>query len=186
MAVKAEALYFGQQDVAAAHISEHCSESGGLNLGPLSMRSYYLEREQWLPQSRDKIFSFFSRPENLQKLTPPWLDFRMVDVPEELAPGALIRYRLRWHLLPIRWTTEISQWDPPHTFVDRALSGPYALWHHEHSFESRNGGTIVRDHVTYALPFGWFGVLAHRLRVGRDIQRIFDYRTRKLLELFPG
>jgi ligand-binding SRPBCC domain-containing protein len=158
----------------------------GLELGPLSMRSYYLQREQWLPQSRDQIFSFFSRPENLQKLTPPWLDFRMVDVPEELARGALIRYRLRWHFLPIRWTTEICQWEPPHKFVDRALSGPYSLWNHEHSFESRNRGTMVRDCITYALPWGWLGVLAHRLRVGRDIERIFDYRTEKLHELFPG
>jgi ligand-binding SRPBCC domain-containing protein len=150
------------------------------------VQSFYLQREQWLPNSSDKIFAFFSRPENLQKLTPPWLDFRLVVVPEQLSSGALIRYCLRWHFLPISWTTEIAEWSPPHRFVDRALSGPYALWNHEHSFESQDGGTTMRDRVRYALPLGFFGTLAHRLWVKRDIERIFDYRAQKMRELFPG
>jgi ligand-binding SRPBCC domain-containing protein len=150
------------------------------------VRSFYLEREQWLPNSRDKVFEFFSRPENLQKLTPPWLDFRVVEVPKQLSARALIRYRLRWHFFPISWTTEIAEWDAPHRFVDRALSGPYALWNHEHSFESQDGGTIMRDRVSYALPLALFGTLAHRLWVKRDIERIFDYRAQKMRELFPG
>ncbi|HZQ96061.1 MAG TPA: SRPBCC family protein [Candidatus Sulfotelmatobacter sp.] len=150
------------------------------------MQLFYLERTLWLPMPLDKIFSFFSRPENLQKLTPPWLDFRIVEVPEELALGALIRYRLRWHFLPISWTTEISEWNPPHKFADRALSGPYTLWNHDHHFEAHKGGTTMRDGVTYALPFGYCGTLAHRLWVKKDIQRIFDYRAQKMRELFPG
>lgn len=150
------------------------------------MRTYYLEREQWVRAPLEKVFNFFSRPENLQKLTPPWLDFRIVDAPVELAAGALIRYRLRWHFLPIHWSTEIADWSPPHQFVDRALSGPYALWNHEHSFESHQGGTTMLDRVTYALPLGPCGSLAHRLWVKRDIARIFDYRADKMRELFPA
>jgi len=65
------------------------------------MQTFSLEREQWLPRNLDEVFAFFSRPENLQKITPPWLDFRMVEVPKELVPGAIIRYRLSWHRLPI-------------------------------------------------------------------------------------
>ena len=72
-----------------------------------------------------------------RSITPPWLDFRMVKTPQTLAAGSLIRYRLRWRWLPIRWTTEISEWDPPHRFVDREVSGPYALWNHEHRFTSQ-------------------------------------------------
>ena len=150
------------------------------------MQTYRLEREMWLPKPLDEVFPFFSRPENLQKLTPPWLDFRIVEAPEQLARGARIKYRLRWHFLPILWTSEISEWEPPHKFVDRALSGPYALWNHEHSFESCKGGTKMRDCVTYALPFGWFGTLAHRFRVRRDIERIFQFRQDQMHHLFPG
>ncbi len=129
-------LYFCGEDTIL-----HCLRLDALTeslhaCAPLLMRLYYLEREQWVPAPLEKIFNFFSRPENLQKLTPPWLDLRIVEAPAELAAGALIRYRLRWHFLPIRWSTEIADWSPPHKFVDRAVSGPYALWNHEHSFES--------------------------------------------------
>jgi ligand-binding SRPBCC domain-containing protein len=150
------------------------------------MNCYYLEREQWFANTRDQVFSFFSRPENLQKLTPPWLDFRIVEAPKELAAETVIRYRLRWHFIPIWWSTEISKWDPPHNFVDRALSGPYALWNHEHCFETQKGGTAMRDRVTYALPLGLLGDIAHSLWVKRDLERLFTYRAEKMRVLFPG
>jgi ligand-binding SRPBCC domain-containing protein len=150
------------------------------------MHTYYLSREQWLPRPVDQVFAFFSKPDNLQAITAPWLDFRMAEKPETLAVGALIRYRLRWHGLPIWWSTEISEWNPPHKFVDRALSGPYALWNHEHSFASDRGGTTMRDAVTYALPLGWLGTLAHRLWVRGDVEKIFDYRAEKMQQLFPA
>ncbi|MGA2744006.1 MAG: SRPBCC family protein [Candidatus Sulfotelmatobacter sp.] len=150
------------------------------------MHTYLLEREQWLPKAVEDVFRFFSRPENLQVITPPWLDFRMVETPEALAAGSLIRYRLRWRGLPIRWTTEISEWNPPHGFVDRELSGPYALWNHEHWFEARDGGTIMRDRVTYALPLGWAGRVAQRIVVRRDVEAIFDFRAETMRRLFPG
>lgn len=149
------------------------------------MRTYVLEREQWLPKPLDDVFSFFSRPENLQVITPPWVDFRTVEAPRALAAGSLIRYRLRWHRMPIRWTTEISEWNPPRGFVDRALSGPYALWNHEHSFATENGGTTMRDRVTYALPFGPIGRLAHWIVVQRDVERLFDFRAEAMRRLFP-
>ncbi len=150
------------------------------------MHIYVLERQQWLPRPVDHLFPFFSRPENLQEITPPWLNFRVVEAPKNLSAGALIRYRLRWHGLPIRWTTEISEWNPPERFVDRAISGPYALWNHEHTFQPHNGGTTMRDRVTYALPFGWIGHLAYLGAVRRDVERIFDFRADTMRRLFPG
>ncbi len=149
------------------------------------MQTYLLEREQWLPAALEEVYSFFSRPENLQVITPPWLDFRMVEAPPTLRAGALIHYRLRWRVVPIRWTTEISQWNPPHGFVDREVSGPYALWNHEHRFAAHDGGTTMRDRVTYALPFGWIGRLAHWAVVRRDVESIFDFRAETMRRLFP-
>lgn len=152
----------------------------------MTVRPYCLEREQWLPKPIEEVFAFFSRPENLQTITPPWLDFRMVKTPAALEKGAHIRYRLRWRWIPIRWTTEISEWNPPHRFVDRELSGPYALWNHEHDFTESKGGTWMRDRVTYALPLGVIGRVAHRIVVEGDVRRIFDFRAETMRGLFPA
>src|SRR5437879_3200882 len=150
------------------------------------MRLYCLEREQWLPRAIGEVFSFFSRPENLQAITPSWLDFRMVETPPSLERGALIRYRLRWRYLPVRWTTEITVWNPPHRFADRQVSGPYLLWNHEHSFISQRGGTSMRDFLTYGLPFGPLGDIGYTLLVKRDVEKIFDFRAEAMQRLFPA
>ncbi len=141
---------------------------------------HQLQREQWVPKSVEAAFAFFSRPENLQAITPAWLDFQLVSVPVELCRGALIRYRLRWHGLPLSWTTEIAAWEAPFRFIDTQISGPYALWHHEHSFAPENDGTRILDEVTYVLPFGFLGQLAYLALVRQDVEKIFDYRQQRL------
>jgi len=148
------------------------------------MKAYQLSRQQWIPAPLEKVFPFFSRPENLQELTPPFLDFKLVDVPKEMQAGSLIRYRLRVHGIPIRWTTKITQWDPPHGFEDEQLSGPYALWRHEHRFAEERGGTAMFDKVDYALPFGILAWPAYKLFVRRDVETIFDYRAERMKALF--
>ena len=100
-----------------------------------------------------------------------------------MQPGALIDYRIRVHALPIRWRTEITEWDPPHRFVDVQLRGPYTLWHHTHMFDEKGGGTLCIDKVNYR-PRG--GAIINRLFVRKDVQRIFAYRRKRLLELFPA
>lgn len=119
---------------------------------------------------------------NLQQITPPWLRFRVLTQPPiVMAEGALIDYRLSLHGLPIRWRTEITAWQPPARFVDRQLSGPYREWHHEHTFEEHDGGTLMRDEVRYRVPGG---TIVDRLLVRPDLERIFDYRQERMLELF--
>lgn len=131
--------------------------------------------ELWLPMPRARVFEFFADPANLDAITPPWLGFRTVTaLPIEMREGALIDYRLRLHGLPIRWRSRISAWDPPHRFVDEQVRGPYRLWVHEHTFESQDDGTIVRDHVRYAVPFDR---LVHDRLVRPDLERIFRYRA---------
>ena len=146
-------------------------------------RIHRLIREQWLPKPIEDVFSFFSRPENLQEITPPWLGFHIIHADKELHTGSLIEYRLRVHGLPMTWKSEISEWSPPNRFVDTQLKGPYSLWRHEHSFTPQDSGTLIRDHVEYALPFGILGELVHRLMVRRDVNSIFDFRQQRLMEL---
>jgi ligand-binding SRPBCC domain-containing protein len=145
--------------------------------------TYRLIREQWVPQPPEETFAFFSRPENLQEITPGWLAFRIMRVDSPLHTGSLIEYRLRWHGIPMRWTSQITDWSPPHRFIDNQLYGPYAQWHHEHNFAAENGGTRIRDEVQYALPFGVVGRLAHWLRARRDVEAIFEFRRQRLKEM---
>lgn len=151
------------------------------------MHTFELRREQWIPGPRETVFVFFADAANLEAITPPWLHFRILSPgPNPLRAGAEIVYRLRWGWLPLRWVTEIAVWEPPARFVDVQRHGPYALWHHTHEFESRDGGTLMRDLVRYALPLGPLGVAAYHLIVRRDLDAIFDYRAREITKRFGG
>jgi len=149
------------------------------------MTPYILRAEQYVPRPLAEVFAFFSKAENLEQLTPPWLHFQILTVdPTPVQKGTLIRYALRWRIFPIRWTTEITEWEPPHRFVDLQLKGPYKLWHHEHRFISEGDGTRITDEVQYMLPFGILGSIAHALKVKRDVETIFAYRTNAVNRLF--
>ena len=145
------------------------------------MKEFTFHTELWIPRPRDEVFAFFADAHNLQAITPPWVKFEVLtSKPIEMKTGALIDYRIRVHGLPIRWRTEITEWNPPHHFVDEQLRGPYTLWHHTHTFEERDGGTLCMDDVRYR-PRG--GALMNWLFVRRDVERIFDYRQQRLHEI---
>lgn len=146
---------------------------------------FHLRREVLIPAQRDEVFEFFSDPANLAKITPKSVGFR--DLTPDARPmrlGMQIIHEIRWFGLPVRWVTLIEEYDPPRRFVDTQLKGPYKYWRHEHTFEETPGGTLMRDHVQYELPFGILGVVTHRLIVARQLRRIFDYRGRKIRKLF--
>ena len=149
-----------------------------------------LQREQVLPGAPDEVFAFFADARNLETITPPFLRFAVVTPdPIEMGVGTLIQYRLHLHGIAVNWLTSIQAWEPPHRFVDMQVRGPYALWHHTHLLEPHPEGTLMRDVVRYALPFGPLGALAHRLFVRRDLERIFDYRAEaspSKMRLAPG
>jgi ligand-binding SRPBCC domain-containing protein len=146
------------------------------------MKEFLFQAELWLPRSREEVFPFFSEARNLEELTPPWLKFEVLTPsPVAMRAGTLIDYRIRIHGLPIRWRTEIIEWDPPHRFVDVQLKGPYTRWQHTHTFAERDGGTLCCDEVRYR-PRG--GALVNRLFVRRDVERIFEYRQKRLREIF--
>lgn len=140
------------------------------------MRIHALERRQRVAGNPAEVFRFFADAYNLERITPPWLRFRVRSQPLEMGAGAEIRYTLRLHGVPIRWVSRIDVWEPPYRFVDVQIHGPYRLWHHTHSLEPDGEGVLMRDAVRYALPFGPLGELVHRAFVRRDLERIFDFR----------
>ncbi len=149
------------------------------------MRIHRLDRRQFVPRPLGEVWEFFSRARNLEQLTPSFLRFQVL-TPEPILMrvGALITYRLQLHGLPLNWVTQIEAWEEERSFVDRQLKGPYALWHHRHDFEARDGGTVVVDQVHYGLPLGPLGEAAHELMVRRDLARIFDFRQQAVRERF--
>jgi ligand-binding SRPBCC domain-containing protein len=146
-------------------------------------RIYELEREQRIGRPLHEVFEFFARAGNLELITPPWLRFQISEEPDPVRAGARISYRLRLHSVPLRWVSVIEEFEPDRCFVDRQIHGPYRLWHHRHEFAADGDGTIMRDRVRYALPFGVAGALAHRLFVRRDLDRIFAFRRHAVAQL---
>jgi ligand-binding SRPBCC domain-containing protein len=151
--------------------------------GNAAMKLFTLTAEQWIPEANEMVFSFFADPSNLEQLTPPWLHFRILNPVRKVQAGTRIDYRLRLHGIPLRWQSEITVWEPPFRFVDVQTRGPYRAWIHEHTFEARAGGTLMRDTVTYAVIGG---SLVRRLFVAPDLKRIFEYRRTQLETLFGG
>ncbi len=141
------------------------------------------ESRAFVARPRDEVFRFFAEPNNLPRITPPWLAFRVVDAPSTMEAGSILDYRLRWLGLPLAWRAFIREYDPPARFVDVQLRGPYARWEHRHLFLAEAGGTWIEDRVTYRLPFGPIGRLAHALLVERQLDAIWRYRERRIGEL---
>lgn len=140
---------------------------------------------QWVPSPLDKVWDFFSTETNLERLTPPWLNFRVKEKStDQIADGTKISYQLSLHGLPVKWVSKIEDWQPPERFCDRQIRGPYQLWHHEHTFESLAGGTLLSDKVQYKLPLGILGRNVAGLLVDRDLSKIFQYRRQVVAREF--
>lgn len=135
------------------------------------------------PVAVQEAFAVFENPYNLAKITPPWLNFRILTPNLQMRLGAEIDYEFRWMGIPLRWRTRITGYEPPFHFVDEALKSPYLLWRHRHTFCALPEGVLISDRVDYALPFGLFGNAAHRLVVRRQLDRIFDYREKVISQM---
>lgn len=139
-----------------------------------------------LPLPIDEVFAFFADAGNLERITPPELNFRILtQLPIAVRQGTLIDYRLRLFGIPFAWQTEIACWEPPHRFVDRQLQGPYRQWIHSHSFSERAGLTTIEDEVRYRLPCWPMGELALPV-VRLQLRRIFSYRQKSIRSILAG
>ena len=142
-----------------------------------------LEAVQFFAERRDRVFAFFADAFQLEMLTPPWLHFAVLTPrPIHIRQGTTIDYKMRLHGVPVRWQSRIDVWEPPLRFVDEQTRGPYRRWRHEHVFEEVEGGTICRDIVDYAVPGGW---LIDRVFVRNNLLKIFEFRQRRLEQVFP-
>jgi ligand-binding SRPBCC domain-containing protein len=150
------------------------------------MRLYALHCEMLVKRPLAETFAFFENPANLGKITPPWLSFQIVTKGVPMAQGAQFDYVIKWLGLPMKWRSLISQYNPPFSFADEQLIGPYKTWHHEHTFSQTTNGVIVGDHLQYSLPLGPLGAIAQAVMVKRQLESVFRYRQSELAKIFPG
>lgn len=140
---------------------------------------------QWIPRPIEEVFQFFCDEKNLERITPPLLNFNVVGKSTaEIGKGTLINYNLKIHGLPVRWQTLIQDWDPPRLFSDTQLQGPYKKWYHVHHFCPAAGGTLMRDRVRYRLPLGYLGRTGGLWLVRQDVEKIFSYRRKVIREMY--
>ena len=147
------------------------------------MADHVLEARMWLARPRAEVFAFFADPQHLVRVTPPRLHLRLLTPCAALRAGAVLDLRVRWLGLPLRSRVYVREYDPPYRFVDVQVRGPWARWEHRHLFLEEGGGTWIEDRVTYRLPFGALGRLAHGALVHRQLRALWAYRQARLGEL---
>lgn len=149
--------------------------------------TFQLHRRQVVGGSLAEIFAFFSDPGNLERITPPWLGFRIEHATDRpVRVGTEIRYRLRLHGISVRWSSRISEYVEQEMFADEQLTGPYRRWYHRHRFREVPSGVEIDDLVDYEMPFGLLGRVVHSIAVRRELRRIFDFRERQMAQFFPS
>ena len=151
------------------------------------MKTYEIHTTQVINRPIEEVFAFFSKPENLAVITPEKLGFKILTpTPIEMNKGRLIDYLIHLMGIPVHWRTIITDYDPPHMFIDQQLKGPYSLWHHTHTFKKIKNGGEIKDHIIYSIPFGWIGQLLHKFWIKKDLNNIFSHRKKVISDLFTN
>lgn len=150
------------------------------------MKIYTLHTKQNLPISLQEAWDFLSSPKNLKTITPDYMGFNILSGADRpMFAGQLIQYIVTPILgIPTKWVTEITHVQDKHYFVDEQRFGPYALWHHKHFIKEIPGGVEMEDIIDYKIPLGILGQMVHPILVKPKLNEIFDYRQKKLIELF--
>jgi len=145
---------------------------------------YELKRQTHVAAPLEEVFHFFSDAANLDRITPPWLSFRILTpAPIFMDLNTIIDLSLKLNGIRVHWKSQITLWDPPHAFVDEQIRGPYSYWHHTHRFSAAETGTIKEDHVLYTVPGLFLEPMIHTRFVQPRLKKIFDYREKMMKEI---
>jgi ligand-binding SRPBCC domain-containing protein len=146
---------------------------------------YTFYKEQFVPSDMDTVFEFFSKPENLEKITPSAMGFNIITpTPIVMKEGAIIDYTVKILGVPVRWRTMITTYKENEYFVDEQLKGPYSYWHHKHTFKEVDGGILIIDEITYALPIQAFREIVHPVLIKPQLNQIFNFRFQTIQDKF--
>jgi ligand-binding SRPBCC domain-containing protein len=150
------------------------------------MKIYRLHEKQNLPINMEEAWTFLCDPKNLKTITPDYMGFEILGGEKKMMyPGQIIKYIVTPVLgIPTHWVTEITHVKQGEYFVDEQRFGPYDLWHHKHFIRPIKNGIEMEDIIDYKIPLGILGQMVHPIIVKPKLKEIFDYRQKKLVELF--
>jgi len=153
-----------------------------------ALKIHRIHQSQFLPMTIDDAWAFFATPKNLEAMTPPFLNFKILsEVPDVVHSGLMIEYRIRAvGGIPMRWLTEIKHVENRTRFVDEQRIGPFPFWYHEHRFKPVEGGIVMEDEVHYVMPWSVLGAVIHLCFIRHRLLEIFRFRKRYLEERFPN
>jgi ligand-binding SRPBCC domain-containing protein len=152
------------------------------------MKVYQFKQSQFIPADLNTVWDFFSSPKNLYAITPPDMNFEIIEMNggEKMHAGQLISYKVSpFPFVRMKWVTEIKNVEHKRFFTDDQKHGPFALWVHQHFFLEADNGVVMTDEISYAVPFGVLGRIANWMLVEKQITSIFKYRTERIKSLFP-
>ena len=150
------------------------------------MKIYRLHKKQKLPITIDEAWEFLSNPGNLKTITPDYMSFDILSGADRpMYSGQIIQYIVTPIMgIKTKWVTEITHIKDKEYFVDEQRFGPYALWHHKHFIKEIDGGIEMEDIIDYKVPLGILGQFVHPFMVRPKLEEIFNYRQKKLIELY--
>ena len=150
------------------------------------MKIYTKSSIQRLPISLDEAWTFLSDPKNLKVITPDYMRFHIISGADRpMFAGQIIQYIVTPVLgIKAKWVSEITQMVDKKYFIDEQRFGPYAFWHHKHFIKEIEGGVEMEDIIDYKVPLGILGQMVHPFLVKPKLDEIFEYRRKKLIELF--
>ncbi|PWS30711.1 SRPBCC family protein [Pedobacter paludis] len=152
------------------------------------MKTYRIEFTQKIPVDLDTAWDFFSSPLNLSEITPKDMTFDVTSPNMEgikMYPGMIITYKVSPLFgIKLNWVTEITHVKDKEYFIDEQRFGPFAFWHHNHHFETIDGGVLMHDILHYSIGYGPIGLIANSIMVSKKINEIFDFRYKKVEALF--
>jgi ligand-binding SRPBCC domain-containing protein len=143
-------------------------------------------KESFINASPETVFNFHERPDALKLLIPPWESAKVIQYARisDVGSQAIIETSVLGPFT-LRWVAQHTGYDPPKSFEDIQLHGPFRFWRHRHIIEPKNGGALLRDEIDYEPPLGFIGRLFAPLVVNRRLKRLFEYRhdiTRRMCE----
>ena len=143
-----------------------------------------IESEILVACEPDKLFEFLTQPSNFEKLTDPQSGLTLVEAPPRLSKGAKLKFLVEAFGIAQEIEHEITEFDPPRSFTEMQVRGPFQSWVHQHRVEpDGNGGARLIERVDFKPPGGLLGMLLNEQAVRKMIETAMAFRRERLAEL---